>query len=336
MIRRHGLSAKKSLGQNFLLDLNLTARIARAGGPLDGVTVFEIGPGPGGLTRALLPKVPITSSRSSATIAPLRHLGEVAAHYPGRLTVIEGDALERDWTHAPLEGAPAQQGAAPTAARIVANLPYNIATALLVRWLQVEPWPPWYDCLILMFQREVAERIVAPPGSKSYGRLAVLAGWRTDAKIMFDVAPSAFVPPPKVTSSVVRLLPRPVPLPCRRTTLERVVAAAFGQRRKMLRQSLRALGGDPQPILAAAGIEPTARAEDIPVAGFVALANAVERHGRVPPLRIVLHDGKRVGVRGSCPHGRSGWSTLRPRVVANGARRPSRVPAPHPNPLPTA
>ena len=282
VIRRHGLSAKKSLGQNFLLDLNLTARIARAGGPIDGVTVVEIGPGPGGLTRALVAEGAdhvIAIERDHRAIAAL---GEVAAHYPGRLTVIEGDALERDWTHAPLECAPAQQGSAPTAARIVANLPYNIATALLVRWLQVEPWPPWYDCLILMFQREVAERIVAPPGSKSYGRLAVLAGWRTEAKIMFDVAPSAFVPPPKVTSSVVRLLPRPVPFPCRRTTLERVVAAAFGQRRKMLRQSLRALGSDPQPILAAAGIEPTARAEDIPVAGFVALANALDATGVFP------------------------------------------------------
>jgi 16S rRNA (adenine1518-N6/adenine1519-N6)-dimethyltransferase len=161
-------------------------------------------------------------------------------------------------------------------ARIIANLPYNIATALLVRWLGVEPWPPWYDSMILMFQREVAERIVASPGTARYGRLAVLAGWRTEARIMFDVAPSAFVPPPKVTSSVVRLVPRPHPLPCDRTALERVTAAAFGQRRKMLRQSLRALGGDPQPILAAADIDPTARAEEISVEGFVALTNAVD------------------------------------------------------------
>jgi len=265
-IRRHGLSARKSLGQNFLLDLNLTARIARAGGPLDGVAVVEIGAGPGGLTRALLAEGArhvIAIERDSRAIAAL---AEIAAHYPGRLTVIEGDALEADV--APhLDGTPA---------RIVANLPYNIATALLVRWLAVEPWPPWYDQLVLMFQREVAERIVAAPGTKPYGRLAVLAGWRTEARIMFDVAPSAFVPPPKVTSSVVRLVPRTAPLPCIRTTLERVTAAAFGQRRKMLRQSLRALGSDPQPILAAAGIDPTARAEDIAVEGFVALANALD------------------------------------------------------------
>jgi 16S rRNA (adenine1518-N6/adenine1519-N6)-dimethyltransferase len=265
-IRRHGLSAKKSLGQNFLLDLNLTARIARAGGPLDGVTVVEVGPGPGGLTRALIAagaRRVIAIERDSRAIAAL---GEIAVHYPERLTVIEGDALETDIVPH-LDASPA---------RIVANLPYNIATALLVRWLGIEPWPPWYDSLVLMFQREVAERIVAAPGAKSYGRLAVLAGWRTEAKIMFDVAPTAFVPPPKVTSSVVRLVPRAAPLPCARATLERVTAAAFGQRRKMLRQSLRALGGDPQPILAAAGIDPAARAEDIAVEGFVALANAVD------------------------------------------------------------
>jgi 16S rRNA (adenine1518-N6/adenine1519-N6)-dimethyltransferase len=169
--------------------------------------------------------------------------------------------------------------AAQKAARIIANLPYNIATALLVRWLGIEPWPPWYDSLVLMFQREVAERIVAVAGAKQYGRLAVLAGWRTEAKIMFDVAPTAFVPRPKVTSSVVRLVPRASPLPCSRTTLERVTAAAFGQRRKMLRQSLRALGAAPQPILAAAGIDPAARAEEISVEGFVALANAVDAMG---------------------------------------------------------
>ena len=283
VIRRHGLSAKKSLGQNFLLDLNLTARIARAGGPLNGVTVVEIGPGPGGLTRALIAEGAdhvIAIERDHRAIAAL---GEVAAHYPGRLTVIEGDALERDWTHAPLEGAPAQQGAAPTAARIVANLPYNIATALLVRWLQVEPWPPWYDCLILMFQREVAERIVAPPGSKSYGRLAVLAGWRTDAKIMFDVAPSAFVPPPKVTSSVVRLLPRPVPFHAGAPRSNGSWRRLSGSAAKCCGRVCVRSAADPQPILAAAGIEPTARAEDIPVAGFVALANAVDATG-VSPL----------------------------------------------------
>ena len=274
-IRRHGLSAKKSLGQNFLLDLNLTARIARAGGPLDGISVVEIGPGPGGLTRALIAEGAlrvIAIERDSRAIAAL---GEIAAHYPGRLSVVEGDALKTDWNHAPVPS-PQGEGEREIAARIVANLPYNIATALLVRWLGVEPWPPWYDSLVLMFQREVAERIVAPPGAKQYGRLAVLAGWRTEARILFDVAPSAFVPPPKVTSSVVRLVPRAAPLACTPTTLERVTAAAFGQRRKMLRQSLRALDGNPQPILAAAGIDPTARAEDIAVEGFVALANALD------------------------------------------------------------
>jgi 16S rRNA (adenine1518-N6/adenine1519-N6)-dimethyltransferase len=305
-IRRYGLSPKKSLGQNFLLDLNLTTRIARAGGPLDGVTVVEIGPGPGGLTRALIAqgasRVIAVERDDRATAA----LGEIAAHYPGRLTVIEGDALEIDWRRAPVpprsplmgEGGgwgsgaggndvpllptttpdPSLQGGGvkENAARIVANLPYNIATALLVRWLSIEPWPPWYDSLVLMFQREVADRIVAPPGTKQYGRLAVLAEWRTEAKIMFDVAPSAFVPPPKVTSSLVRLVPRTAPLPCAHTTLERITAAAFGQRRKMLRQSLRTLGGDPQPILAAAGIDPTARAEDVTVEGFAALANALD------------------------------------------------------------
>jgi 16S rRNA (adenine1518-N6/adenine1519-N6)-dimethyltransferase len=266
VIRRHDLSAKKSLGQNFLLDLNLTARIARAGGPLEGITVVEIGPGPGGLTRALIAsgaRRVIAVERDSRALAAL---DEVAAHYPGRLTIVPGDALTVD-VAPQLDGSPA---------RIVANLPYNIATALLVRWLAAEPWPPWFDTMVLMFQREVAERIVAAPGEKAYGRLAVLAGWRTQAKIMFDVAPSAFVPPPKVTSSVVRLVPRAAPLPCTRSTLERVTAAAFGQRRKMLRQSLRALGIDPVPLLGAAGIDGTARAEEVSVEGFVTLANAFD------------------------------------------------------------
>jgi 16S rRNA (adenine1518-N6/adenine1519-N6)-dimethyltransferase len=272
VIRRHGLSAKKSLGQNFLLDLNLTARIARAGGALDGVTAVEIGPGPGGLTRALIAsgaRRVIAVERDSRAVAAL---GEIEARYPGRLTVIPGDALAVDIVSG-LDGGPA---------RIVANLPYNISTALLVRWLCTEPWPPWFDMMVLMFQREVAERIVAKPGDKQFGRLAVLAGWRTEAKIMFDVAPSAFVPPPKVTSSVVRLIPRASPLPCTRATLERVTAAAFGQRRKMLRQSLRSLGTDPAPLLAAAAIDPAARAEDIPVAGFVALANALDAAPGLP------------------------------------------------------
>jgi 16S rRNA (adenine1518-N6/adenine1519-N6)-dimethyltransferase len=265
IIRRHGLSARKSLGQNFLLDLNLTGRIARAAGPLDGVTVIEVGPGPGGLTRALLTQGArrvIAIERDARAVAALE---EIAAREPGRLTIVAGDALEFDATPM-LDGGPA---------RVVANLPYNIATALLVSWLTTEPWPPWYDRLTLMFQREVAERIVAPPGSKAYGRLSVLAGWRTQAKILFDIAPSAFVPPPKVTSSLVQLVPRAAPLACALRALERVTAAAFGQRRKMLRASLKSLGRDPVPLLENAGIDPTARAEDIPVEGFVALARGI-------------------------------------------------------------
>jgi 16S rRNA (adenine1518-N6/adenine1519-N6)-dimethyltransferase len=206
----------------------------------------------------------------------LAALAEIAEHYPGRLHVIEGDALAID----------IRSQLAHTPVRIVANLPYNIATALLVNWLSAEPWPPWYDALVLMFQREVAERIVAAPGSKSYGRLAVFTQWRCEAKILFDIAPSAFVPQPKVTSSVVRMVPRQNPLPCDRRMLERVTAAAFGQRRKMLRQSLKSLGTDPLPLLERAGLDPTARAEEISVSGFVALAqvlagddNADSNHG---------------------------------------------------------
>jgi 16S rRNA (adenine1518-N6/adenine1519-N6)-dimethyltransferase len=265
VIRRHDLRARKSLGQNFLLDLNLTARIARAAGPLDGVTVIEVGPGPGGLTRALLTEGArrvIAIERDARAIAALE---EIAAHYPGRLTVIEGDALDFD-PRPHLDGGPA---------RIVANLPYNIATPLLVGWLTAEPWPPWYDRMVLMFQREVAERIVAQPGGKTYGRLSVLAGWRTQAKILFDIAPSAFVPPPKVVSSVVQLLPRTEPAACDAGALQRVTEAAFGQRRKMLRQSLKSLGADSLALLDAAEIEPTARAEEISVDGFVRLTRAV-------------------------------------------------------------
>jgi 16S rRNA (adenine1518-N6/adenine1519-N6)-dimethyltransferase len=266
VIRRHKLAAKKSLGQNFLLDLNLTARIARAGGALAGVTVVEIGPGPGGLTRTLLAEGAahvVAVERDARAIAALE---EIAARYPGRLTVVAGDALAFD-ARAQLAGA---------RARVIANLPYNIATALLVAWLTAEPWPPWYEMLVLMFQREVAERIVAAPGSKAYGRLSVLANWRCETKIMFDVKPSAFVPPPKVTSSVVRLVPRAEPLACDPRALQRVTEAAFGQRRKMLRQSLKTLGVDAGALLAAAAIEPTARAEQIAVEGFVRLARAFD------------------------------------------------------------
>jgi 16S rRNA (adenine1518-N6/adenine1519-N6)-dimethyltransferase len=264
VIRRHDLRAKKSLGQNFLLDLNLTARIARAAGPLDRVTIIEIGPGPGGLTRALLAegaKRVIAIERDERAIAALN---EISARYPGRLTVIAGDALEFD-PRPHLEGGPV---------RIVANLPYNIATPLLIGWLTADRWPPWYDRMVLMFQREVAERIVAQPDSKTYGRLSVLAGWRTQAKILFDISPSAFVPPPKVTSSVVQFLPRAIPQECDADALQRVTEAAFGQRRKMLRQSLKSLGVDAGALLAEADIEPTARAEDIPVDGFVRLTRA--------------------------------------------------------------
>jgi 16S rRNA (adenine1518-N6/adenine1519-N6)-dimethyltransferase len=268
VIRRHGLTARKALGQNFLLDLNLTARIARAAGPLDGVTVVEVGPGPGGLTRALLSegaKRVVAIERDLRAIAALE---EIAAHYRTRLAIVEGDALALDLAALTEDARPA---------RIVANLPYNIATALLLGWLSAEPWPPWYDALVLMFQREVAERIVAAVGTKSYGRLSIFAQWRTEPRILFDVAPQAFVPPPKVTSSLVKLVPRPAPAACEREALERVTAAAFGQRRKMLRQSLKTLGCDPLLLLAETGLDPTARAEDVPVGAFVKLANALVR-----------------------------------------------------------
>jgi 16S rRNA (adenine1518-N6/adenine1519-N6)-dimethyltransferase len=264
VIRRHDLRAKRSLGQNFLLDLNLTARIARAAGPLAGVSVVEIGPGPGGLTRALLAggaRRVIAVERDERALAAL---AEIATRYPGRLDIVAGDALDFD-VRPHLDGGPA---------RVVANLPYNIATALLVGWLTHEPWPPWYDRLVLMFQREVAERITAAPATENYGRLAVLAGWRSEARILFDVAASAFVPPPKVTSSLIEVVPRAAPLPCDARALQRITQAAFGQRRKMLRQSLKSLGIDPLPLLDATGIEPTARAEEISIEGFVALARA--------------------------------------------------------------
>jgi 16S rRNA (adenine1518-N6/adenine1519-N6)-dimethyltransferase len=272
VIRRHGLSAKKSLGQNFLFDLNLASRIARAAGSLAGVSVLEIGPGPGGLTRALLAlgaaKV-IAVERDQRAIAALQ---EIVAHYPGRLDIIAADALTFDpKPHLP-----------PAPVRIVANLPYNIATALLIGWLSIEPWPPWYETAVLMFQREVAERIVAPPGSKTYGRLSVLVQWRCEARIAFDVNAAAFVPSPKVTSSIVRFTPRARPLACERKFLEQVTQAAFGQRRKMLRQSLRPLAADTAGLIAQAELDPTARAEDISVAGFVALAQALAAH---PPHR---------------------------------------------------
>ncbi len=262
VIRRFELSARKSLGQNFLLDLNLTSRIARAAAPLEGATIVEIGPGPGGLTRALLAqgvRRVIAVERDERAIPALE---EIAQRYPGRLTIVNDDAMTFD-PRPLLDG---------ERAKIVANLPYNIATVLLIDWLCTEPWPPWYDMMVLMFQREVAERIVARENDDAYGRLGVLANWRAETKILFDISPSAFVPPPKVTSSVVRLIPRVAPEPCDRRALERVASAAFGQRRKMLRQSLKSLGVDPAVLAAAAGVDPTRRAETIPVSGFVAMA----------------------------------------------------------------
>ncbi|MBN9586682.1 MAG: 16S rRNA (adenine(1518)-N(6)/adenine(1519)-N(6))-dimethyltransferase RsmA [Afipia sp.] len=272
VIRRHELSAKKSLGQNFLLDLNLTSRIARAAAPLEDATIVEIGPGPGGLTRALLAqgvRRVIAVERDERAIPALE---EIAQHYPGRLTIVNADAMTFD-PRPYLDG---------ERAKIVANLPYNIATVLLVGWLTTDPWPPWYDMMVLMFQREVAERIVARENDDAYGRLGVLANWRAETKILFDISPSAFVPPPKVTSSVVRLIPRANPEPCDLRTLERVAAAAFGQRRKMLRQSLKSLGVDPAVLAAAADVETTRRAETIPVSGFVAMARELANS---PPAR---------------------------------------------------
>ena len=263
VIARHGLAAKKALGQNFLFDLNLTRRIARAAGPLTDVTVIEIGPGPGGLTRALLmegARRVIAIERDDRAIAALE---EISAAYPGRLTIIPGDAMDTDYENL-AEGGPA---------KIVANLPYNIATPLLVGWLTKGRWPPYYESLTLMFQKEVAERIVAKPGGKDYGRLSVLCQYRAGVKKLFDVNRSAFTPPPKVTSSIVQLIPHPAPQPaCRLATLERVTASAFGQRRKMLRSSLKTLLPEPEPLLAELGINPELRAEQLPVEAFARLA----------------------------------------------------------------
>src|SRR5258707_4676325 len=261
VIRQHGLSARKSLGQNFTLHLNLAARIARSGGPLEDATVIEVGPAPGGLTRALLAlgaRRVIAVERDERAVAPLE---AIAKRYPGRLEIVLADAQRFD-PRSMLGG---------ERAKIVANLPYNIATALLVDWLSIEPWPPWYDMMVLMFQREVAERIVARENDEAYGRLAVLSNWRAETKILFDISPAAFVPQPKVTSSVVRLVPRALPEPCDRRTLEQVAAAAFGQRRKMLRQSLKSLSVDPAPLAAAAGVDTNRPAQTIPGSGLVAM-----------------------------------------------------------------
>ncbi len=278
VVARHGLDAKKTLGQNFLFDLNLTSRIARAAGPFADTVVIEIGPGPGGLTRALLAQgAHVVAIERDQRCLPA--LAEIAAHYPGRLTIIEGDALEID--AAALARQHCASGASePARARICANLPYNVATALLTRWIEAEPWPSIFDRYVLMFQKEVALRIVATPANRAdYGRLAVLCGWRTRARILFDVSPAAFTPPPKVTSSVVELVPNSAPLACNPQALSRVTQAAFGQRRKMLRQSLKSLGVDVSALLSGAAIEETKRAEEVDVAGFVALARRLEKLG---------------------------------------------------------
>ena len=278
VVARHGLDARKALGQNFLYDLNLTRRIARAAGPLEGVAVVEVGPGPGGLTRALLAEGAGKVIAIERDARALPALAEIAAHWPGRLEVVEADALIVS-----AQMLVEKAGGAPI--RICANLPYNVATPLLVGWLEAEPWPPFYDRLVLMFQREMALRIVATPAERAdYGRLAVLAGWRAQARILFDVPPAAFTPSPKVTSSVVELAPRAAPDPCDPRLLSALTQAAFGQRRKMLRQSLKgfaaARGLDLAALLIEAGLAATQRAEEIEVAGFVRLARAVAAAGR--------------------------------------------------------
>ncbi len=265
VIASHGLTARKSLGQNFLLDLNLTAKIARQAGDLRGMDVLEIGPGPGGLTRGLLAEGARRVLAIEKDSRCLPALAEIGAAYPGRLTVIEGDALKID---------PLEHLTPPIA--IAANLPYNVGTELLVRWLTPRDWPPFWQSLTLMFQREVAERIVAAPGSKAYGRLALLAQWRANARIVLSLPPEAFTPAPKVSSAVVHLTALPEPrFPADAKVLETVVAAAFNQRRKMLRAALKGQHPDIEVILQSAGIAPTERAEQVSLEGFCALARAL-------------------------------------------------------------
>lgn len=266
VIATHQLSAKKSLGQNFLLDLNLTAKIARQAGDLSGADVLEIGPGPGGLTRGLLAEGARRVLAIEKDERCLPALQEISAAYDGRLQVINGDALEID---------PLQYLTPPI--KIAANLPYNVGTELLVRWLTPKEWPPFWQSLTLMFQKEVAERIVAQPGSKAYGRLAILAQWRADAKIVLDLPPQAFTPPPKVSSAVVHLTALPKPrFPADAATLSRVVAAGFNQRRKMLRASLKGVAPNIEDHLIAAGIQPTERAEQVSLEQFCALARSIK------------------------------------------------------------
>jgi 16S rRNA (adenine1518-N6/adenine1519-N6)-dimethyltransferase len=270
VVRALELSARKSLGQHFILDLNLTRRIARSAGPLEGRTVVEVGPGPGGLTRALLLEgaARVIAVERDERCRPA--LEAIAARYPGRLDVVFKDAMQIDW--------PRLLADASGKAVIAANLPYNVATLLLAGWLETEPWPPWYGRMALMFQKEVAERVVAAPGTKSYGRLSVLAQWRTRARLAFTLKPEAFTPPPAVASAVVEFVPIELPQPaCGVKALAKVTAAAFGQRRKMLRQSLKAVVAEPEPLLAAAGLEPTLRGEVLKVSDFARLAYTLER-----------------------------------------------------------
>jgi 16S rRNA (adenine1518-N6/adenine1519-N6)-dimethyltransferase len=270
VIAAHGLGAKKSLGQNFLLDFNLTRKIARAAGPLDNTAIYEVGPGPGGLTRALLAEGAghvIAVERDRRCLPALE---EIAAAHPGRLEIISGDAMSLDEADMIRE----RNIVAPL--RIAANLPYNVATALLVKWLTAPVWPPFWHSLTLMFQREVAERIVALPGSKEFGRLSVLAQWRARPRILFDVDRQAFTPPPSVTSALLRIEPLPAPrAPAELSDLERVTAASFGQRRKMLRQSLKQLVPDAEALIHAAGVDPQSRPQDLGVEQFAALARAL-------------------------------------------------------------
>ena len=261
VIARHGLSARKSLGQNFLLDLNLTAKIARASGDLGDAEVIEIGPGPGGLTRALLAEGARRVVAIERDARCLDALAEIADHYPGRLEVIEGDATQVDMASHVQPGA-----------RIVANLPYNVGTLLLTHWLGSGKWPPWWSSMTLMFQKEVAQRIVAQPGTKAYGRLSVLAQWRGKARARFDVPPEAFTPAPKVTSTVVHITPENAPGGVDPSVLERLTAAAFGQRRKMLRQTLKGVSTDVAALLEAASIDGKRRGETLSIAEFITLA----------------------------------------------------------------
>ncbi|MEM7568302.1 MAG: 16S rRNA (adenine(1518)-N(6)/adenine(1519)-N(6))-dimethyltransferase RsmA [Pseudomonadota bacterium] len=262
VIAAHGLSARKYLGQNFLLDLNLTRKIARAANPTAGDHIVEIGPGPGGLTRALLMEGAGKVTALEKDARCLAALAEIAAAYPGQLDVVEGDALDYDF------GAIGPH-------KIAANLPYNVGTALLTRWLEPQTWPPPWQSLTLLFQKEVAQRIIAQPGSKAYGRLSILSQWRSEAQVVFDIGPKAFTPPPKVTSALVHITPNPAPQGVDASLLSKVTAAAFGQRRKMVRQSLKGLGVDTLALCDVANVAPTSRADALALEDYLSLARAL-------------------------------------------------------------